>query len=297
MSTSSRKIGWIKSWRAFGLRLAAALLAAWVTALAGLSAFYTAALLHPPCPPSISALSEYQSIVLSTSSGLSLPGWWRPPENGAVILLLGGHSANRDAMLPAAEVLARHGYGVLTLSYRHCAGQAATLGYREVEELQAMAEFALSQPGVEWLGALGYSVGGVTVLRGAARMPQLAAVVAEGNYANLYDEFTAIPAFFLSPQWQVQRLTALFYALRVGVWPGEVNPVDDLARIAPRPVLLIHGEHEIQRTRGQAQAAAAGPVGELWVVPGAGHGQYLPADPQEYERRVVTFFERARGKR
>jgi hypothetical protein len=288
--------GQIKSWRAFGLRLALALLAAWVATLASLSGMYTTALLYPSCAPSTSTPPDYENVRLTTSSGITLPGWWRPPANGAAILLLGGHDANRDAMLPVAEILANHGYGVLTLSYRHCAGAAATLGYREVEELQAMAAFAASQPGVNWMGALGYSVGGVTVIRGAARMPELKAVIAEGNYANLYDEFTAEPAVPLSLQWQVQRLVALFYMLQTGIWPGQVNPLGDLARLSPRPVLLIHGQYEIERTRGLAQATAAGPGGELWIVPDAGHGQYLTTHPQEYERRVIAFFEHSRGK-
>jgi len=34
---------------------------------------------------------------------------------------------------------------------------------------------------------------------------------------------------------------------------------------------------------------------ELWIVTGAGHGGYIGVAPQEYERRVVTFFDKALG--
>ena len=69
--------------------------------------------------------------------------------------------------------------------------------------------------------------------------------------------------------------------------------MDDLPAISPRPLLLIHGEFEVERTRGQAQFAAAAQPKELWVVPGAGHGQYAQAQPEEYEKRILRFFDAA----
>jgi dipeptidyl aminopeptidase/acylaminoacyl peptidase len=282
----------------FLLRAGLILAAAWVCVITGLSWIYTQNLLYPPCPASASARPGFESVSLTTTDGLTLQGWWRASQNGAVILLLGGLGSNRDAMLAEAELLASHGYGVLTLDYRPCAGAMATVGYREIAELQAMRDFALLQPGSEWLGVLGFSVGGATAIRGAARMPELQAVVAEGNYANFYDELTAAPAAPLSVQWQAQHLVRLFFHLRTGINPRQISPVDDLPRLSPRPVLLIHGEKEAQRTRAQQQlqAARAGSqaAASLWVVPGAGHGGYRQAQPEEYDARILAFFDQAR---
>ncbi len=266
---------------------------AWSIVVGGSSAAYVQALLNPPCVASSPAHAGYQSVTLHDAGGLALNGWYRPPSNGMLILLLGGHGSNRDSMLLEAGFLSGHGYGALTLDGRQCAGALTTLGYREVEDLQAMVDFALAQPGVRWLGALGFSAGSVTAIRGAARIPQIQAVVAEGNYINLYQEITAVDAPPLSLEWQIQRLVAVAYALSVGVWPGLVSPVDDLPEISPRPLLLIHGEREAQRTGALAQLASAGEPKELWVVPGAGHGQYYQAQPVEYENRILNFFDRA----
>ncbi len=264
---------------------------AWLIVVGGSSAAYVQALLNPPCPPSSPAPSGFQAITLHTASGLSLDGWYHSPANGALVLLLGGQGSNRDAMLAEATFLSAHGYGALTLDGRQCAGAMTTLGYREVEDLQAMVDFASRQPEVRWLGGLGFSAGSVTLIRGAARIPQIQAVVAEGNYANLYQEITAVASPPLSLGWQIRRLVAVAYTLSVGVWPGQVSPLDDLPAISPRPVLLIHGENEVERTRGQAQVEAAGPPKELWVVPGAGHGQYESVQPAEYEKRILEFFD------
>jgi hypothetical protein len=32
---------------------------------------------------------------------------------------------------------------------------------------------------------------------------------------------------------------------------------------------------------------------DLWIVEGAGHGEYVAIAPAEYERRVIAFLERA----
>ncbi len=269
------------------------LLTAWLIVVGGSSAAYVQALLNPACVSSGPARPGFQAVTLTTGGQLSLNGWYRPPSNGALILLLGGQGSNRDSMLAEAAFLTAHGYGALTLDGRQCAGAVTTLGYREVEDFQAMVDFALSQPEVRWLGALGFSAGGVTAIRGAARIPQVQAVVAEGNFANLYQEITAVEAPLLSLDWQIRRLVAVAYTLSVGVWPGQVSPLDDLPAIRPRPLLLVHGEYEVGRTRGQAQAQAAGPNGELWVVPGAGHGQYRALQPVEYEKKILDFFDGA----
>jgi hypothetical protein len=276
------------------LLLAVMILAtAWLIVVGGSSAAYVQALLNPACIPSTIPRPGFQPVTLKSASSLALNGWYHPPSNGALILLLGGQGSTRDSMLAEAAFLAAHGYGALTLDGRQCAGALTTLGYREVEDLQAMVDFASDQPGVWWLGALGFSAGGVTVIRGGARIPQIRAVIAEGNFANLYQEITAVDSPPLSLDWQIRRLVAVAYTLSVGIWPGRVSPLDDLPVIRPRPVLLVHGEGEVKRTRGQAQAEAAGPAGQLWVVPGAGHGQYYSLWPVEYEKKILDFFDAA----
>lgn len=279
----------------FTLCLVFALAAAWVILITAWSALYTEKLLRPACsraetlPP-----PGFEAITLTTPQGISLSGWWHPPQNGAVVLLVGGLGASRDSMLPEAQILAGAGYGALTLESRACAGVPGTLGYAETAELQAMFDYAQPRSDVEWIGALGFSVGGVTVLHAAAENPGLLAVAAQGNFANLHDEITHTPSAFLSPQWQAQRLVLLFYQLRTGLPPRAVSPIDDLPQIPPRPVLLVHGERELARTAGREQAAACS-TAALWVVPQAGHGQYHARQPKEYARRMISFFDSARG--
>ena len=72
--------------------------------------------------------------------------------------------------------------------------------------------------------------------------------------------------------------------------------LEDLsARIAPTPVLFIYavpgqgGEAELTETFYEAAREPK----EIWLVPGAEHTGGIEAQPEEYERRVVGFFDDA----
>ena len=197
-------------------------------------------------------------------------------------------------MLPEAELFSRHGYGILTLDTRPCLGLISTLGALESRDLAPMLNFAATQPGVNRVAGLGFSVGAVSLLMGAPQQPQLRSLIAEGNFPNLYSEFTAVPAPLFSFTWQVQRASAASYWLLTGIPPWMVSPLDALASLKDRQVLLIHGEKEAWRTKPEMQLAASGSGARLWVVPGADHGEYYQAAPLEYERRVIEFLEQSR---
>lgn len=284
------------NWKKFLLLFILGVILSWILILTILCTVYIQMLLNPPCIPAAETPVGFVNAVLETPDGLSLAGWWLPPHNGSVVLLLGGLGATRDSMLPEARFLAEHGYGILTIDYRQCAGKISTLGYREVNELKAMTSYALRQQGVNRLAVLGFSVGGTASILGAAQIPEIQAVIAEGNYANLYDEMTSIQAPVFSLDWQIQQIVILEYWLFTGIHPRDVSPLDAIAEISPRPILFIHGEGEIQRTRGADQFEAGGKNAQLWVVLGSGHGEYSQVNPSQYEQQIIQFLDQSLGK-
>jgi alpha-beta hydrolase superfamily lysophospholipase len=65
-------------------------------------------------PPS----AAYRDVSFKASDGLDIAGWYRPSRNGAAVFVVRGGSSDRKGSLHHAEMLARHGYGVLVYDAR-----------------------------------------------------------------------------------------------------------------------------------------------------------------------------------
>ena len=269
--------------------------------LTGISYLYTGIFTRTPCirasrTPADIGLTRFEEVTFQTPDGVTAHGWYVPPSNGAMVVLVPGLGGARDGMFGDAAILARHGYGLLMYDPRACnvPGSRNSLGYVETNELLGAVEYLSRRDAKVHIGALGFSEGGVTVIRGAARDERIRASVAEGGFHNLAQNILHgrnVPLIRQLVEWQV----ATFFRLDTGVDPAAVSPVTDIGRIGPRPVLLIYGEHEAERGGAELLYNAAQQPKELWIVPGAGHGGYIGVAPQEYERRVVTFFDKALG--
>jgi dienelactone hydrolase len=237
-------------------------------------------------------------VTLRTADGLELAGWYVPSLNGAGVIAFPG----RSGPVPHARMLANHGYGILLVDMR---GQGASegdpnaFGWGSSEDLDAAVAFLQDRPDVRdgRIGGLGLSVGGELLLETAAGNPALRAVVSEGaGWRSVRESFARKGPSQLE-LWLQAPTDAVLTAATV-VLSGTTPPpaLDELvAEIAPRPVYLIYGEHGDggERALTPAYYAAGGQPKTLWEVPGARHTGGLDAQPQEYERRVVGFFDRA----
>lgn len=257
---------------------------------------YVSALTRPDCaaPNFLDNMGLPEEHWLSTEDGYSLKAWYYPSKNGAAILALGGIGGSLEEALPPVRALIDAGYGVLQIDSRACArpGARVTLGADEIFDAAAGLDFLLSRPDVdsEKIGAFGFSMGGVTLIRASARHPQIQALIAEGGYDQLGSHIVQ-PSVKHPPLRRIflYSVAGVFW-LQTGANPWAISPLDDLPKISPRPVFLIFGEFEIGRAGGQTQFDVAGEPKSLWVVPEGDHGSNYQAAPDEYERRVLEFF-------
>jgi dipeptidyl aminopeptidase/acylaminoacyl peptidase len=281
-----------------------ALVAGLVTAYVGTAvlsgALYARALTHPGCgdtgtTPADVGIEGAQDAAYPTHDGMILRAWYLPPQNGVVVILLPGLGGGRDGMLREGAILARHGYGLLMTEMRSCAhpeGQTS-LGYYEAKDLQEAVTWVLGQPGVAHVGVLGYSLGGIAATLGAAKDERIEAVVAEGGFYDLAADVTNEGG--TNSLWETITFQSIlvFFRFETGVDAHDVSPISVIDRISPRPLLLIYGDLEAGETRPQEQLARAGEPKDLWIVPGAWHGGYLDVAAEEWEQRVVAFFDSA----
>lgn len=257
---------------------------------------YVGALIHPPCslPTPSPNFPTPEQLQLNTEDGILIPAWYYPSRNSAAIITLGGMGGALGSALPDVEPLLETGYGVLQIGSRACATpiRPVTLGANEVYDAAAGLAFLHTRAEVDpaQIGIFGFSMGGAGAIRTAARFTQISAVLAEGGYFNLGEDFVE-PGMDEPPARKLFLYTiAGVFWLRTGVNPWQVSPVTDIGRLSPRPLLLIYGEREAASGRAQLQFDAAGEPKALWIVPGGDHGQNHRVAPEIYAQRVVDFF-------
>ena len=268
-----------------------------------LGSLFMLGLLYGPCGESCLTPADYgysaEAITVRARSGGSFQGYFIPGANGATIIMPPPLNSGRSVRLPEAAILARHGYAIFMFESRRCAGMGPlTLGYREVDDVADALDYLATRPDVNpnRIGIHGFSSAGATSVMAAARLPKLRAVVAEGGYGdfiqNSFNRHTddILTVYFLTLfRWAIGET----YRLVTGLDINQLSPVSVIGEIEPRPVLLIYGTRETSLAGGRQQKAAAGDNAQLWIVEGAGHGNYLSVAPEAYEERVVTFFDKA----
>lgn len=263
-----------------------------------LARIYARAVLYPGCQGDRPSLAEYgyeaEAVTFPSRNGPTLRGWLTRgnahPE--IVIIVLPGHAGNTRYALGDALMLAEAGYSTLIYEHRSCADPAlaASTGVREADDLLGAVDFLRVRGDVAHIGALGFSEGGTAILLAAAQEPALEAVTAMGGYASLHDDVLD-PADPRGRYDRFMRRVVLWMMALEGVPVAAASPVEVIRQIGPRPLLLIYGEMEA--ANGQALYTAAGGPKDLWIVPGAGHGGYADVAPDEYQERIVSFFDAA----
>ena len=244
-------------------------------------------------------ISKYQVVSFPSADGLTLHGWYVPPRNGAVMIFVHGLGGNRSELLDDARLLAEHGYGALLFDLRNSGeseGQITTLGLQEVNDVEGAVEFVRAQPGVDpdRMGLFGHSMGGATVILAGARNPQVTVVVAQSAYTSIEDNISdSLRQLIGLPPFPFAPLVVFFGEREAGVNMGQVRPVDEIASLSPRPVLLVHGAQDevVPVTNAYDLYAAAREPKEIYVIANAGHAGLPQAEPEEYERRIVGFLD------
>lgn len=240
---------------------------------------------------------KYQDVTFTSDDGVTSSGWYIPSQNEAAVILLHGYGTNRVAMLSRAQVLAGHGYGTLLYDLRahgKSGGDAFGFGWLEVGDVAAALAFLQGREEVdpERIGILGFSIGGQIALRAASEMDGIRGVVADGpSLANCQD---VPPPSSMGERWRAWETCFSFKNTewRLGISAPRAV-VEAIADIAPRPILLISTGRGVERRMCRHYADRAGDPKSLWEIPEAGHGGGLAARPDEYEGRLVAFFDGA----
>jgi uncharacterized protein len=237
----------------------------------------------------------------STEDSIHISGWFfRAPTSrpAPAIVLCHGIWTGRRECLPLALRFREAGYNVLCFDFRAHGlsdGRFTSVGHHETNDVLGAVEYMKQRPEVDAarIGVIGFSMGAAASIQAAARSRDIAALVADSAYATFLDAarysfslVTRVPHFPMAP-------IAMAWAKWIAnVDASQLRPVDVIRNIAPRPVLLVHGDlDEIVPVRhAHTLFKAADEPKELWIFAGAHHVGARDIDPEGYFQRLNGFF-------
>lgn len=241
---------------------------------------------------------DFEPFKTSTEDGVRLEGWFVPAKvkSEAAIILMHGWGANRADILPITIFLAQR-YNLAYFDFRNhgnSGGGKTSLGCLEVKDFESVVKFLKAQKPafIQKLAVHGFSMGAAAAITGAAKTPEIRAVVSESPFSS-YQEvvYRYATRFFHAPRFIVP-ITFAFTRARLGFDPEPSSPIYHAKALAPRPLLIIQcgSDNRMPVEEGQRLYAAAGEPKELWLVPGADHIGAKDQNPGEYEKKILAFF-------
>ena len=239
------------------------------------------------------ALGYFEDVSFCTQDGLILRAWYKPSQNGAAVVFIHGKSNNRHVLVEEAAAVSRQGIGVLLYDSRACGesdGHLHTWGDQEQLDLKAALGYLASRPEVDSvrIGVHGFSVGANTAVLVAVTDVRIKALVLSGPCPSLavyLRHIASRPKFLMV--WFLRRMYR-----KAGVPVNQISLIENIAALAPRPLLMIRGTGSITVPVGMAQSLfdAAKEPKELLVIEGADHTDYATVGGELYFSKIAQFF-------
>lgn len=244
----------------------------------------------------------FEDVAFMTSDGLLLRGWFFPSEKRGAPAIIYAPSTSSDQRSGMSLVAPFHdaGYHVLLFSYRgHGLSEGNPFGFTygamESKDVDAAVRFLHQTKGIRRIGAIGHSAGAVAILMSAARNPHLDAVVAASPFPSMEEVWrTNSPAIIPTPF--LELMLRLSEHVR-GYHRNQVDPLNVIAKISPRPLMLVHGTEDKRVTMEQALRlfSAAQEPKRMMLAEGADHGEVRTQLMGEMIQEVIAFFHEALG--
>lgn len=205
------------------------------------------------------------------------------PTSAPAVVLMHGYpsgsgSANAGLTLPqlADTIAATSGCSVLTFSFRGCGaseGDFSIGGW--IADIRSAIQEAQHRfdPTEVWL--VGFGTGGTLSVQVASEHPEIGGIATLGSPRGLRD-WTRDPGRLIRHARGLGLIRSKTFPTSVSAWAKamkELDSVRDIPKVAPRPILLVHGadDDSVPVEDSRLVAEAAGESADLRVIPAAGH--------------------------
>jgi pimeloyl-ACP methyl ester carboxylesterase len=247
---------------------------------------------------------DYQDVRFSArGDDLQIAAWHIPNnESTRAVILVHGRDASKQNAISGTFVefgAALHdaGFAVLMIDMRghgESEGERYSFGFFERKDVLGAVDFLLNrgfEPGS--IGVLGISMGGATTTGAASEEPAIGALVLESTFADLnplieeqWENESGLPKFFLPGVFLMNRLI-------YGYDMTAVQPVKEIEKYAPRPILIIHCTTDDMVNMWHPETLVeAVPYAETAYFDACEHAELFRDYPEKYKELVIPFFDR-----
>ena len=239
-----------------------------------------------PSTPSAWGLN-YESIDFKSADGTPLHGWFIPAKDKAAksakgtVVFSHGNAGSISYHLGFCAWLAEASYNVIIYDYRGFGKSGGTVDRRGmIDDVKAAFAYTLNRPDIDStrLISFGHSLGGaqsVTAL-GETPVKGLRAIVIDGAFAS-YQAMARI----IGGQLGANLVT------------DELAPKDFVKRLAPVPLLVVHGDADeiVPVSQGLQLYEAAAQPKTLFEVKAGHHGTALSNDNGAYRKKMIAWLD------
>lgn len=256
---------------------------------------------------------------------VSIPSGLRPGERRSAVVILHGFGGHKDGPQQrwSSARLAEWGYVTLRFDFRGCGESEGRRGWvlplEEVEDARSAVNSMLARPDVdpERIAVIGTSYGATVGVHAAGVERRIAAVIAQGGWANGARMIRALHA--TDAAWQrftgmlergprhhaetgqslmvhrydiipvpehlrenIDRRSIFEFPVDTALATLEFNAEEMVGRIAPRPLLLLHSARDmvIAASNSIELFARADQPADLYVMSGVDHFMFGESDPR-----------------
>ena len=227
---------------------------------------------------------KYETIDFKSSDGTPLHGWFIPPRTTqpkGTVIFSHGNAGSMSYHLGFVMWLAEAGYNVFMYDYRGFGKSGGNVDRRGmIDDVKAAFAYAGKRKDIDpkRLISYGHSLGGaqsVTAL-GETPVKGLCAIVIDGAFAS-YQAMASV----IGGQLGASLVT------------DELSPKDFVKKLAPVPLLVVHGDHDevVPVSQGKQLYEAAGQPKTFFEVKTGRHGTALSDDNGAYRKKMIVWLE------
>ena len=240
----------------------------------------------------------YEECVFTSIDNVKIHSWYiEKKKKGPTIILVHGRGSHKKKKIPYISFLYEAGFNLFLLDLRN-SGESrtkntyTTLGYYEQEDIRFAVDYLAQRKQIKKIGIWGFSMGGASSILAMAKEKRILAGIFEGSYIDVWSILTytaknkyKMPSSFLLPFvfWLIDK--------KIGIQLKEVSPLQEISKISPRPIFIIHGDQDttVPVEHGEKLYKKAGKNAILWKPKGVKHVNALEQKSKETKKKVLDF--------